>query len=155
MTFAVPLPPEALALLPVPLAAPVLEELDGLLLHAAVAAASASNVAPTAYWLHGQLGYEVNSWLMLLGEAELAYTDTSESVDESHVTLPQVHGAARRCQRQRQRRGADRVSGAFHCASHSLAPLPGPVTVDRVTPLSTRVPGSGMADVIKDPYALN
>ena len=42
MTVAGPLPPEALALLPVPLAAPVLEELDGLLLHAAVAAASAS-----------------------------------------------------------------------------------------------------------------
>ena len=51
MTVAVLLPPEALALLPVPLAAPVLEELDGLLLHAAVAAASASAsaVAPTAY----------------------------------------------------------------------------------------------------------
>ena len=49
MTVAGPLPPEALALLPVPLAAPVLEELDGLLLHAAVAAASASSVAPTAY----------------------------------------------------------------------------------------------------------
>jgi hypothetical protein len=49
VTVAVPLPPEALAPLPVPLAAPVLEELDGLLLHAAVAAASASAVAPTAY----------------------------------------------------------------------------------------------------------
>ena len=97
MTVAVLLPPEALALLPVPLAAPVLEELDGLLLHAAVAAASASASAS----------------------------------------------------------GADRVSGAFHCASHSLAPLPGPVTVDRVTSLSTRVPGSGMAYIIKDPYALN
>jgi hypothetical protein len=53
VTVAVPLPPEALALLPVPLAAPVLEELDGLLLHAAVAAASASasSVAPTSHSL--------------------------------------------------------------------------------------------------------
>ena len=95
MTVAGLLPPEALALLPVPLVLPVLEELDGLLLHAAVAAS------------------------------------------------------------QRQQRGADRVPCAFHCASHSLAPLPVPVTVDRVTSLSTRVPGSGMAYIIKDPYALN
>jgi hypothetical protein len=51
VTVAEPLPPDALALLPVPLAAPVLEELDGLLLHAAVvaASASASSVAPSAY----------------------------------------------------------------------------------------------------------
>ena len=46
-------PPEALplALLPEPAAppVPVLDELDGLLLHAAVAAASASSVAPIAY----------------------------------------------------------------------------------------------------------
>jgi hypothetical protein len=38
------------------------------------------HVAPPAYWLHGQLGYEVIPWLMLFGEAELAFTDTSESV---------------------------------------------------------------------------
>ena len=50
MTVAEPLPPEALALLPVPLVLPVLEELDGLLLHAAVvAAASASRAALIAY----------------------------------------------------------------------------------------------------------
>ena len=95
MTVAEPLPPEAPALLPVPLVLPVLEELDGLLLHAAVAAASASSA------------------------------------------------------------GADRVPGAFPCVSHSLAPLPVPVTVDHVSSLSSRVPGSGMAYIIKDPYALN
>jgi hypothetical protein len=50
------------------------------------------HVAPTAYWLHGQLGYELNSWFMLLGEAELAYTDTSESVDESHVSAFPIWG---------------------------------------------------------------
>jgi hypothetical protein len=42
------------------------------------------HVAPTAYWLHGQLGYEVVPWLMLFGEGELAYTDTSEAADPSH-----------------------------------------------------------------------
>jgi hypothetical protein len=43
------------------------------------------HVAPTAYWLHGQLGYEVLPWLMLFGEGELAFTDTSEASDPSHV----------------------------------------------------------------------
>jgi hypothetical protein len=38
------------------------------------------HVAPPAYWLHGQLGYEVLPWLMVFGEGELAFTDTSESV---------------------------------------------------------------------------
>lgn len=50
------------------------------------------HVAPTAFWLHGQLGYEVSRWLMLLGEAELAYTDTSEAVDESHVRVFPIWG---------------------------------------------------------------
>jgi hypothetical protein len=43
------------------------------------------HVAPTAYWLHGQLGYELLPWLMLFGEGELAFTDTSEASDPSHV----------------------------------------------------------------------
>ncbi len=43
------------------------------------------HVSPPAYWLHGQLGYEVFSWLMVFGEGELALTDTSESQDESHT----------------------------------------------------------------------
>jgi hypothetical protein len=43
------------------------------------------NVAPPAYWLHTQLGLEVLPWLMVFGEAELAFTDTSESQEESHT----------------------------------------------------------------------
>jgi len=50
------------------------------------------HVAPTASWFHGLLGYEINPWLMLLGEGELAYTDTSESVDESHVSAFPIWG---------------------------------------------------------------
>jgi hypothetical protein len=42
------------------------------------------HVAPPAYWLHAQLGYEVLDWLMLFGEGELAFTNTGESQDESH-----------------------------------------------------------------------
>jgi hypothetical protein len=34
-------------------------------------------VAPTAPWLHTQLGYELLPWLMVFGEGELAFTDTS------------------------------------------------------------------------------
>jgi hypothetical protein len=41
------------------------------------------HVAPPAFWLHGQLGYDVTNWLMLFGEGELAFTATSESQDES------------------------------------------------------------------------
>jgi hypothetical protein len=43
------------------------------------------HVAPPAFWLHAQLGYEVLEWLMLFGEGELAFTDTGESQDESHT----------------------------------------------------------------------
>jgi hypothetical protein len=43
------------------------------------------HVAPAAYWLRAQLGYEALSWLMIFGETELAFTDTSESQDESHT----------------------------------------------------------------------
>jgi hypothetical protein len=42
------------------------------------------HVAPPAFWMHAQLGYEVLPWLMLFGEGELAFTDTGESQDESH-----------------------------------------------------------------------
>jgi hypothetical protein len=42
------------------------------------------HVAPPGYWLHAQLGYEITSWLMLFGEGELAFTETSESQDASH-----------------------------------------------------------------------
>jgi hypothetical protein len=50
------------------------------------------HVAPPAYWLHAQLGYEVTDWLMLFGEGELAFTDTSESQDESHAMSFSVFG---------------------------------------------------------------
>lgn len=36
-------------------------------------------VSPTAIWLHTQLGYEIFRWLMVLGEGELAFTDTSRA----------------------------------------------------------------------------
>jgi hypothetical protein len=38
-------------------------------------------VAPWGPWLHTQLGYEVLKWLMLYGEGELAFTDTSNKLD--------------------------------------------------------------------------
>ena len=50
------------------------------------------HVAPMAYWLHMQLGYEVVPWLMLFGEGELAYTDTSEAEDFSHLTAFSIWG---------------------------------------------------------------
>jgi hypothetical protein len=50
------------------------------------------HVAPTAMWLHTQLGYEVLSWLMLFGEGELFFTDTSEAQDELKQTAFAVWG---------------------------------------------------------------
>ena len=43
------------------------------------------HVAPPAYLTHMLVGYELLSWLMLFGEAEIAFTDTSESEDASHA----------------------------------------------------------------------
>lgn len=34
-------------------------------------------LAPPGPWFHGQIGYELLRWLMLFGEGELAFTDTS------------------------------------------------------------------------------
>ena len=42
-------------------------------------------VAPTAPWLHTSLGYELFKWLLLFGEADLAFTDTSVAQDASKV----------------------------------------------------------------------
>jgi hypothetical protein len=50
------------------------------------------HLAPPAYWLHTQLGYEVLSWLMLFGEGELAFTNTSEAQDESHAMAFPLYG---------------------------------------------------------------
>jgi hypothetical protein len=41
------------------------------------------HVAPPAVWTRAQLGYEFLRWLMVYGEAELAFTDTGVSQDES------------------------------------------------------------------------
>lgn len=43
------------------------------------------HLAPPASWMHTELGYELLSWLMLFGEAELAFTNTGEAVDASHA----------------------------------------------------------------------
>lgn len=50
------------------------------------------HVAPPAFWLHTQLGYEVLRWLMLYGSAELALTDTSEAADPSHAMAFPIWG---------------------------------------------------------------
>jgi hypothetical protein len=50
------------------------------------------HVSPPAYWLHGQLGYEVFPWLMVFAEGEMALTDTSESQDESHTLAYSMFG---------------------------------------------------------------
>jgi hypothetical protein len=42
-----------------------------------------AHVAPPGPWMHTQLGYEIFRWLMLFGEGELAFTDTSRAQDES------------------------------------------------------------------------
>lgn len=38
-------------------------------------------VAPPGPWLHTQLGYELLKWLMLFGEGDIAFTDTSNAQD--------------------------------------------------------------------------
>jgi hypothetical protein len=50
------------------------------------------HVAPPAVWTRAQLGYEVLRWLMLYGEAELAFTDTGVSQDESHTRAFPIWG---------------------------------------------------------------
>jgi hypothetical protein len=47
------------------------------------------HVAPPAYWVRGQLGYEVTRGLMLYADGEAGWTDTSESQEEAN-TLPVV-----------------------------------------------------------------
>jgi hypothetical protein len=41
------------------------------------------HVATPAYWFHAQLGYELSNWLMVFGEGELAFTETTVSQNES------------------------------------------------------------------------
>jgi hypothetical protein len=42
------------------------------------------HLAPPAYFMHAQLGYELLPWLQVFGEADLALTSTSEAEDPSH-----------------------------------------------------------------------
>ena len=42
-------------------------------------------VVHPGFWMHTQLGYEIFPWLLLFGEGELAFSDTSGSQDESHA----------------------------------------------------------------------
>jgi hypothetical protein len=42
-------------------------------------------VAPPGPWLHTQLGYELLSWVMIFGEGDLAFTDTSNKVHPPEV----------------------------------------------------------------------
>jgi hypothetical protein len=62
-------------------APPPLPRHKGLVLESSLGAADFlgkfGEVAPLGFWLHTQLGYEIFNWLMLFGEGELAFTDTS------------------------------------------------------------------------------
>ncbi len=88
-------PPEGQTTLPTPPpeAPPPRPRHSGLVLEQTLGvlgfAGEFGHVAPPAFWMHTQLGYEVLPWLMLFGEGELAFTDTSVSQDESHaMTFP-------------------------------------------------------------------
>jgi hypothetical protein len=50
------------------------------------------HVSPPGFWLHTQLGYELLEWLMVLGEGELGFTDTSVSQDPSHAKAFPIFG---------------------------------------------------------------
>ncbi len=50
------------------------------------------HVAPLAPWFHVQVGYELFRWLMLFGEGELAFSDTSEAQDPSKSRAFAVFG---------------------------------------------------------------
>ncbi len=84
-------PPEGQTTLPTPPpdAPPPRPRHTGLVLESTLGvlgfAGQFGHVAPPAFWLHTQLGYEVLPWLMLFGEGELAFTDTNVSQDESHA----------------------------------------------------------------------
>lgn len=50
------------------------------------------HLAPTGYWMHMQLGYELFNWLMVFGEGELAFTTTGVSQDPSHEIAFPIYG---------------------------------------------------------------
>jgi len=49
-------------------------------------------VAPPGPWFHTQLGYELLSWLMVYGEGDLAFTDTSNRQDPPKTRAFPVFG---------------------------------------------------------------
>lgn len=49
-------------------------------------------LATTAPWLHVQFGYEPFRWLLLFGEGELAFTDTTVGQDASKVRAFPIFG---------------------------------------------------------------
>ena len=50
------------------------------------------HVAPTAPWLHAQLGYEIFPWLMVFGEGELSFSSTSEAQDPTKARAFPIFG---------------------------------------------------------------
>jgi hypothetical protein len=49
-------------------------------------------MAPTAPWIHGQLGWEFFKWLMLFGYGELAFTGTSGNQTEVNTIYFPIYG---------------------------------------------------------------
>jgi hypothetical protein len=49
-------------------------------------------VAPPGPWLHTQLGFEIFKWLMVFGEGELAFTDTSNAQDQPKTRAFPIFG---------------------------------------------------------------
>ena len=88
--------PETILPAPPDEAPPPLPHKKGIVLDTSVGAlgfmGQFRHIAPTAMWLHTQLGYEVLNWLMLFGEGELFFTDTSVSQDASKVHAFPVFG---------------------------------------------------------------
>jgi hypothetical protein len=50
------------------------------------------HVAPPGVWFHAQLGWELLRWLMIFGEGEMTYTDTSEAQDETNAHAVPIFG---------------------------------------------------------------
>ena len=75
--------PESILPAPPADAPPPLPRKKGLVLDASLGAlgflGQFRHVAPTAPWVHAQLGYELLDWLMLFGEGDLLFTDTSDA----------------------------------------------------------------------------
>jgi hypothetical protein len=91
-----PKTPESILQAPPPEAPPPLPRKKGFVLESSLGVlgflGEFRHVAPPAYWMHMQFGYEALFWLMVFGEGELAFTDTSVSHDATHVRAFPVFG---------------------------------------------------------------